>query len=343
MIRTFTVIEPKKNRKKTWDTYYRTARVDSATTWISELAITDQKTIFNHMEVYTTDNQDSLLQARTDNYWGRRLKKVQKHFNNIQEPFRGVQGTIYIIPLLLSFPNGFTEDNIADIMQWYRQMVVHTAPRDLPWNLPNFVEQFKIKLPELAEFEEALRKVSKKKSYPGQHHKNHFVFKGYNIFFESQQLLMLYDYQIHIQPTVYKAVHSNCRRKLNMVFPEQFRTAIAEGVRDITKGELRELNMSEKERLLADLRKRDDCPEGWKNIDPEKQTNILHSLDDHVYEITRIVQEDEIETIIQEGGKNRYERVLSNGARVECQSNGDIIAYKPPPMSPKKAETKQKE
>ena len=118
-----------------------------------------------------------------------------------------------------------------------------------------------------------------------------------------------------------------------------FRAAIEKGVRDIA-GELRKLNISEKRQLLATLREHDDCPEGWKNIDPEKQTNILHSLDDHVYEIRRIVQEYEIETIIQEGGKNRYERVLSNGARVECQSNGDIISYKPPPMSPKKDKTK---
>jgi len=62
--------------------------------------------------------------------------------------------------------------------------------------------------------------------------------------------------------------------------PEKFRAAIEEGVRDIN-GELHMPNADEKRRLLADLRKLDDCPDGWKNkknMAPKKQQNILESL-----------------------------------------------------------------
>ena len=59
--------------------------------------------------------------------------------------------------------------------------------------------------------------------------------------------------------------------------PETFRTAIEKGVRDIA-GKLRKLNAPEKRQLLAILRERDDCPDGWKNIAPEKQRNILDNL-----------------------------------------------------------------
>jgi hypothetical protein len=48
-------------------------------------------------------------------------------------------------------------------------------------------------------------------------------------------------------------------------------------VRDI-KGKLDKLNAGEKRQLLADLRKLDDCPDGWKNTDSNKQQNILRYL-----------------------------------------------------------------
>lgn len=230
MIHTFTVVEPKKPGKKIWDTYYhyyrdkhvdyyRDTHIDSqkATVWISELAITDQRTIFDQMGDYTRENQDRLLQARTDKYWGREFKRVQKHFNKIQEPFFYGQKS-YDIPLLLSFPDGFTEYQIADIMQWYRQMVTSNRECEFPWNLPDFEENFTIKLPELAEFQEALKKASRDHA-DIQHHVNHFVFKGHNIFLESQMLLILYDSEIHMRPTVYKEVHPKSRRKLNMDDP----------------------------------------------------------------------------------------------------------------------------
>jgi hypothetical protein len=67
-----------------------------------------------------------------------------------------------------------------------------------------------------------------------------------------------------------------------MPLPETFRAAIEKGVRDIiTNGELRKLNAGEKRQLLADLRKLDDCPDGWKNkknTDPKKQQYILNGL-----------------------------------------------------------------
>ena len=56
-----------------------------------------------------------------------------------------------------------------------------------------------------------------------------------------------------------------------MPLPETFRAAIEKGVRDI-KGKLDKLNADEKRQLLADLREREDCPEGWKNIDPKETT-----------------------------------------------------------------------
>ena len=62
--------------------------------------------------------------------------------------------------------------------------------------------------------------------------------------------------------------------------PENFRAAIEEGVRNI-KGKLCPLNADEKRRLLAILRKRDDCPDGWKNkknMTTKKRKNILNRL-----------------------------------------------------------------
>ena len=63
-----------------------------------------------------------------------------------------------------------------------------------------------------------------------------------------------------------------------MGHPETFRAAIEKGVRDIADGKLRKLDKSEKQQLLAILRKRDDCPVGWKNIDPKKQRSLLVGL-----------------------------------------------------------------
>jgi len=67
---------------------------------------------------------------------------------------------------------------------------------------------------------------------------------------------------------------------MGLSLPEKFRAAIEKGVRDIA-GELRKLNPDEKRQLLADLRKLDDCPDGWKNrknMTPKKQQSILLCL-----------------------------------------------------------------
>ena len=60
-------------------------------------------------------------------------------------------------------------------------------------------------------------------------------------------------------------------------WPEKFRAAIEEGVRDIN-GELHMPNPDKRRQLLADLRKLDDCPDGWKNMTPKKQYSILQCL-----------------------------------------------------------------
>ena len=65
-----------------------------------------------------------------------------------------------------------------------------------------------------------------------------------------------------------------------LLLPEKFRAAIENGVRGI-KGKLDKLNAPEKRQLLAILRKRGDCPEGWKNtknMTPKKQKSIVDSL-----------------------------------------------------------------
>ena len=65
---------------------------------------------------------------------------------------------------------------------------------------------------------------------------------------------------------------------MGLPLPETFWAAIEKGVCDIADGELRKLNVPEKRQLLSILRKHEDCPVGWKNIDPSKPHSILHKL-----------------------------------------------------------------
>ena len=60
-------------------------------------------------------------------------------------------------------------------------------------------------------------------------------------------------------------------------YPELFWAAIEKGVHDIA-GKLCPLDGDEKRQLLAILRKRGDCPDGWKNMDSNKQKSILKYL-----------------------------------------------------------------
>ena len=87
-----------------------------------------------------------------------------------------------------------------------------------------------------------------------------------------------------------------------MPLPEIFRAAIDKGVHDILQGELRKLIAPEKRQLLADLRERDDCPDGWKNKDPKKQKIIPNGLHDA---IQRLLNPDKTKAI---NGRNRKRR-----------------------------------
>jgi hypothetical protein len=88
--------------------------------------------------------------------------------------------------------------------------------------------------------------------------------------------------------------------------PENFRAAIEKGVRNI-KGKLCPLNPVEKRQLLADLRERGDCPDGWKNrknMAPKKQQSILESLHSAIY---RLVNPEKARAISARNHKKRTE------------------------------------
>ena len=104
--------------------------------------------------------------------------------------------------------------------------------------------------------------------------------------------------------------------------PEKFRAAIEKNVHDILQGELRNLNADEKRQLLADLRERDDCPDGWKNkknMAPKKQKNILESLRIAIY---RLVNPDKAKAASarnnkrnRENGKKKAYNAITNAKR----------------------------
>jgi hypothetical protein len=98
-----------------------------------------------------------------------------------------------------------------------------------------------------------------------------------------------------------------------MPLPETFRAAIEKGVHDIADGELRPLNLPEKRQLLAILRERGDCPEGWKdrkNMAPKKQKSIVESLRQAIY---RLLDPEKARAISARNHKKRTE----NGKRKE--------------------------
>ena len=91
-----------------------------------------------------------------------------------------------------------------------------------------------------------------------------------------------------------------------MTLPEKFRAAIEKGVRNI-KGKLDKLNAPEKRQLLADLRKLDDCPDGWKNkknMTPKKQTYILEILHKA---IDRLLNPEKVKAANARNNKRRIE------------------------------------
>jgi len=100
-----------------------------------------------------------------------------------------------------------------------------------------------------------------------------------------------------------------------MALPETFRAAIEEGVRDIAD-ELRKLNADEKRQLLADLRKLDDCPKGWKNTDSNKQRSILNCLHNA---IDRLLNPEKAKAASARNAKKRKE----NGKQEESNARND--------------------
>ena len=92
-----------------------------------------------------------------------------------------------------------------------------------------------------------------------------------------------------------------------MTLPEKFRAAIDKGVHDILQGELRKLIAPEKHQLLADLRERGDCPDGWKNrknMTPKKQHKILCTLSAAIY---RLLNPDKAKAASARNNKRRTE------------------------------------
>ena len=99
--------------------------------------------------------------------------------------------------------------------------------------------------------------------------------------------------------------------------PEKFRAAIEKGVRDIA-GELRKLNADEKRQLLADLRKLDDCPDGWKNMAPKKQHGILKYLHQA---IERLLNPDKQKAASARNKKRRRENGKVKAANDKTNAN----------------------
>jgi hypothetical protein len=81
------------------------------------------------------------------------------------------------------------------------------------------------------------------------------------------------------------------------------------GVRDIA-GKLRKLNAPEKRQLLAILRERDDCPVGWKNIDPKKQLCVLGNL---YKAIEKLLNPEEFKKKQQAYNDRNHKRRKENG------------------------------
>jgi len=102
-------------------------------------------------------------------------------------------------------------------------------------------------------------------------------------------------------------------------WPEKFRAAIEEGVRDIADGELRNLNPDEKHQLLADLREHDDCPEGWKNMDSKKQKNIPRCMH---RAIDRLVNPDKVKATNARNYARRKEDGQQEAAAKKYKESG---------------------
>jgi hypothetical protein len=117
--------------------------------------------------------------------------------------------------------------------------------------------------------------------------------------------------------------------------PEKFRAAIEKGVRDI-KGKLDKLNLDEKRQLLADLRKRGDCPDGWKNkknITPKKQKSILKNLHEA---IDRLLNPDKAKAKNARNHKRRIENGKAQEYAKKIKENGQQEEYNADPINKEK-------
>jgi hypothetical protein len=93
-----------------------------------------------------------------------------------------------------------------------------------------------------------------------------------------------------------------------MAWPETFWAAIEKGVHDIAGGE--KLKAHEKRQLLADLRKRGDCPDGWKNMEKEKQPSIVESLRQ---KIVKVLNPEEFAEKQKAAADRNYARRIESG------------------------------
>jgi len=109
-----------------------------------------------------------------------------------------------------------------------------------------------------------------------------------------------------------------------MLWSETFRAAIEKGVCDIADGELRKLNAGEKRQLLADLRERDDCPDGWKNKTPKKQQSIINGLHNA---IARLLNPDKVTEYYARNYKRRIESGEAQEYAKKIKENGQQKAY----------------
>ena len=112
-----------------------------------------------------------------------------------------------------------------------------------------------------------------------------------------------YSHLINQTYTRQEICHCFIPTKQRVMIPQPFWTAIKKGMLQITKGELRSLDMPEKRQLLADLRKRGDCPENWKNTDPKRQTAILEGLRSAIQR--RLLKKEEYKKRSQKAYKKR--------------------------------------
>ena len=129
----------------------------------------------------------------------------------------------------------------------------------------------------------------------------------YSIFHE--RIIYSEIFPIYVRNILNYFVYKSKENKYMPPLSETFWAAIKKGVCDIA-GKLRKLNADEKRQLLAFLRKRGDCPDKWKNIDPKKQKNILDNLRQA---IARLLNPDEFAEKSKAANDRTSKRRRENG------------------------------